>query len=354
MPTEIIKQYHKLIKKKIITILILFIIIVLMAIICLNIGTVHISFLNIIKSFFNCADKESQVIILNVRLPIVLAAIISGALLGLSGCVMQSILQNPMASPTTLGVSNGAVFGANFAIIVLGAGMVTTSQGTSVTINNPYIITIFAFLFSTLSSIIILLLSKKNHFRSEVIVLSGVALGSLFTAGTTLMQYFADDTKLASAIFWSFGDLSNANYIEIIIMFVLLVVSFIYFFINRWNYNAMTTGEENAKSLGVNIERVRLISLLLASLLCSTCVAFLGIIGFVGLIAPHLIKKFIGQDHRFSLISSMLTGSIILLIADALSRSLMNNVSLPIGAITSLFGAPFFLIILIKKKGNVQ
>ncbi len=352
MEQKSIHQYKQFIRKKYKVILILVILILIMSLICLQIGSSNLGFIKTFKALFRIGEEKNKVILWNIRIPIVLCALVCGASLALSGCIMQNILQNPMASPTTLGVSNGAVFGANFAIIVLQAGMVSTSQGVSVSIHHPYVTTICAFIFSILSAVFILLLSKKQKFQSETIVLAGVAIGSLFTALTTIMQYFADDTKLASAVFWSFGSLENASYLEIGIMFVILVISFIYFYFNRWNYNAMAQGEESAKSLGVPVERIRWVSLLLASLLCSVCVSFLGIIGFIGLLAPHSIKKFIGKDYRYYMIASMLTGSFILLVADALSRSLMNHISFPIGAITSLFGAPFFLILLFHQKGH--
>lgn len=350
MNDKTLTNYKKYIRKKILTIFILLIIVFILMILCLSVGSSNMGFIETLKAFFNIGDEANSIIIWRVRIPRTLAAIIAGSGLALAGCIMQSILKNPMASPTTLGVSNGAVFGANFAIIVLGAGAVSTSTNLSVTINNPYITTICAFVFAMISAITILLLSKRRKFASETIVLAGVALGSLFTAGTTIMQYFADDTKLSSAIFWTFGDLGNATYLKDLIMFVVVFVSFIYFFISRWNYNALSSGDETATSLGVKVSRTRFIGLLLSSLICAVCVSFLGIIGFIGLLAPHIIKRIVGSDHRFLLIASMLTGSAILLLADFVSRCFMQGISLPIGAITSLFGAPLFLWLLLKRK----
>ena len=355
MNDKTLTNYKKYIRKKILTIFILLIIVFILMILCLSVGSSNMGFIETLKAFFNIGDEANSIIIWRVRIPRTLAAIIAGSGLALAGCIMQSILKNPMASPTTLGVSNGAVFGANFAIIVLGAGAVSTSTNLSVTINNPYITTICAFVFAMISAITILLLSKRRKFASETIVLAGVALGSLFTAGTTIMQYFADDTKLSSAIFWTFGDLGNATYLKDLIMFVVVFVSFIYFFISRWNYNALSSGDETATSLGVKVSRTRFIGLLLSSLICAVCVSFLGIIGFIGLLAPHIIKRIVGSDHRFLLIASMLTGSAILLLADFVSRCFMQGISLPIGAITSLFGAPLFLWLLLKRKrGGTQ
>lgn len=350
MNDKTLTNYKKYIKKKILTILILLVIVFILMILCLSVGSSNMGFIETLKAFFNIGDEANSIIIWRIRIPRTLAAIIAGSGLALAGCIMQSILKNPMASPTTLGVSNGAVFGANFAIIVLGAGAVSTSTNLSVTINNPYVTTICAFVFAMISAITILILSKRRKFASETIVLAGVALGSLFTAGTTIMQYFADDTKLSSAIFWTFGDLGNATYLKDLIMFVIVFVSFIYFFISRWNYNALSSGDETATSLGVKVSRTRFIGLLLSSLICAVCVSFLGIIGFIGLLAPHIIKRIVGSDHRFLLIASMLTGSAILLLADFISRCFMQGISLPIGAITSLFGAPLFLWLLLKRK----
>ncbi len=347
-----ITLYKKHISKKLIIILILLVFVLLLSIISINVGSSWINPLEVIKAFFKIGDEKNILIVWNIRLPRVTAAIIAGAGLALSGCVMQNVLKNPMASPSTLGVSSGAVFGANFAIIILGAGMFHSTDGTSITINNPYLVSIIAFLFAMASTFIILSLSKYQKYSSEVIVLAGVAIGAIFTAGTTLIQYFSIDSQVAAAVYWSFGNLSRATKNENIIMFIIISLAFIYFYLRRWDFNAMAHGEDVAKSLGVRTESTRFISLLLSSLITAVCVSFLGIIGFVGLIAPHIMKRFLGSDNRFLLPASCLAGSALLLFSDTIGRILIKGISLPVGAVTALLGGPMFLYLIFYKKGR--
>ncbi len=347
---KLINEYHKNKKNKIIVFFILLILIIVFSLINLNVGYSNLSFIDVIKAIFNNGENSNVVIVYNIRLPRVLTAIIAGFGLAISGTIMQGVLKNPMASPSTLGTSNGAVLGANIAIILLGVGSISTSQGISVALKNPYITTILAFAFSMISIFLILLFAYKKRFSTETIVLAGVTLGMLFQALTIVIQYFADDSKLSSAIYWTFGDLGNATYQEILIMFIIILLSCFIFYIFSWHYNILASGDDIASSLGIKVTRTKIISLILSSLICATCVSFLGIIGFVGLLAPHIAKKIVGQDHRYSIIISGLIGSIILLFADFIAKIVIRGLVLPIGAITSIFGVPVLLWLLFKKK----
>lgn len=306
--------------------------------------------LQTLQGIFKTGEEKYSLIIWNIRMPRVLAAILAGGGLAISGLIMQSILKNPMASPSTLGVSNAAVFGANFAIIVLGFGVLNSSSSQDVSISNPYIVSLSALIFSILSVAIILILSRLKKFSSESIVLSGLAVGAIFSAATTIIQYFSDSNQLSTVIYWSFGNLSRATYLENLIMFVVIIGSFIYFFLNRLNYDALTSGFDTAKTMGVNIGVISIVSLFLASLITAVCVSFLGIIGFIGLMAPHIMKRLVGDNHKFLLPGSFLSGVAILLIADTISRVIVSGISLPVGAITSLFGGPMFIYLLIRGK----
>lgn len=347
-----IEGYRQHRARKYAILLSLLILVLVLTLLCINAGASKIPPLDVVKALLGIGERSNQMIVRNIRLPRVLAAIIAGAGLALSGCVMQTVLKNPMASPSTLGVSNGAVFGANFAIVVLNAGAFHSTHGESVSISNPYAVTVCAFVCALVSVLLILALSGRQGFSSETVVLAGVALGSLFSAGTTIIQYFAMDTQVAAAVFWTFGDLGRASMKEDLIMLAVILPSLVYFYCNRWNYNAMANGEEVAKSLGVRTERLRFWSLLLASMICAVCVSFLGIIGFVGLVAPQIMKRLVGSDHRFLLIGSALAGIALLLFADTLARSILSSVSLPVGAITSLLGGPMFLWMLLRRKGG--
>lgn len=343
-------RYERTIKHKNTLILILGICVILFSLVSIVVGSSNIGFLESIKAIFHQGSDKANLIVWNIRMPRLIAAIVSGFGLAAAGTVMQGVLKNPMVSPSTLGVSNAAVFGANIAIIVLGAGVFHSTDGSSLTISNPYLVSTIAFAFAFASVLLIMFVSKLRKFSPETIVLSGIAIGTLFSAGTTLIQYFSIDSQVAAAVYWTFGDLSRATYGEDLIMFIIVGIAFIIFYILRHKLNALASGEENAKSLGVNVELVRFIVLLLASLITAVCVSFLGIIGFIGLAAPQIIKRIVGNDMRYSLLASSLFGSVLLLICDTLARITIPGSNLPVGAITAIFGAPIFIFILFNNR----
>jgi iron complex transport system permease protein len=346
--------YTRFIKRKWLILLFLALGVLVMAVISVNAGSSAINPWEVIKTFFGFGSEKANLVIWHIRMPRIIAAIVAGAGLSVAGCVMQNNLKNPLASPSTLGIANAAAFGANLAIIVLGAGTVMYTAGEAVVINNPYLVTLCAFICSMGAAMIILALGKIRGFSPEAVILAGVALGSLFIAGTTLMQYFAPDIKIAAAIFWTFGDLGRVNWNETFIITAVIVVSAIYFILKRWDYNAMDSGEETAKSLGVRTEWTRFWGLLISSVITSVTVSFLGMIGFIGLIGPHIMRRIIGADHRFLIPASILAGAVLLLIADTLARTIIKPVVLPVGALTSLLGAPLFIYLLMKgmKEGS--
>lgn len=195
-----------------------------------------------------------------------------------------------------MGVSHGAMFGASLAII-LGAGYAESTGRIS--LDNPYAVVIFAFAGAMAAVGVILLLAKLKGLSPEAIILAGVAMSSLFVALTTFIQYFADELQLAAMVYWSFGDLGRATWREDVILLLVFAPVFAYFIVKRWDLNASAVGEEVAKSVGVEVERVRLVSTFLAALITAISVAFVGVIGFVGLIAPHLIRLIAGETTGF-------------------------------------------------------
>ena len=208
--------------------------------------------------------------------------------------------------------------------------------------------TISAFIFSMIATGIILGISKIRSASPEVMVLAGVALGSLFTAGTMFLQYFADDVQLAAMVFWTFGDTARASWSELGLITIVVLFSIVYFIYNRWNYNAIDAGDETAKGLGVNVERVRLWGMVIASFVTSIVVAFLGVIGFVGLICPHMVRKLIGDDHRFLIPATCVVGGLLLLAADTAARLILAPHLLPVAVLTSFLGAPVFIYLIIR------
>ena len=328
--------------------------VIILGIGCLFVGSSNMSFQDALDALLGGGTGAQSRIIWKIRVPRVLAAIIAGAGLAVAGLVMQTTLNNTMASPSTLGVSNAAVFGANLSIIAFAGGFLSTGNNlSSFDVGaNPYATSALAFLFSTVSILLILGLCTVRSFSPNVVVLAGMAIGSVWTAATTILQFYATDVGLSAAVVWSFGDLGRATYRTDAIMAVVVLAGFVFFMLMAWKYNALLSGEATAKTMGINVDALRFASLLLASVITAACVSFLGIIGFVGIICPHVTKKLLGQDHRVTLPVSCLSGSLLLLLADTLSRSLGSGSALPVGAITSLLGAPFFLTIIFSRKEN--
>ena len=326
--------------------------VVVMAIVCIFVGSSNMTLAEGFQALFGKGTDAAVRIIRNIRIPRVLAAIIAGAGLSSSGLIMQTNLNNSMASPSTLGVSNAAVFGANLSIIVFSGGFLSTGNNPQnmAAGANPFATSLMAFLFSVASILLILGLCKVRTFSPGVVVLAGIAIGAIWTAATTILQFYATDVGLSAAVIWNFGDLGRATYKTDLIMLVVVVVGIAFFQLMSWKYNAILAGDAAAKSVGVNVERLRFISLLLASVITAVCVSFLGVIGFVGIICPHIAKRILGAQHSYSLPATALLGSLLLLAADTLSRSIGSGSALPVGAITSLIGAPFFVAIIFSKK----
>lgn len=346
------EQYNVAKAKKLAIILILLALVFLFFVVSVFVGSGTLSFKEVFLAIFNKGSETARLIVRRIRFPRVIAALIAGGGLAVSGLVMQTVLKNPLASPTTLGVSNAAVFGANFAIIVVGAGAFHSTHGSWLSISNPYLVSTFSFLSAIIAAGSILLLARLKNLNASAIVLAGVAVSAIFQAGTTLIQYFASDTQVASAVYWTFGDLGRASYKTDLIMFIVVAVSTLFFFLKRWDFSAMSGGLAYAKTLGVNTRFMTIMSLLLASLITSVTVSFLGIIGFVGLTAPQFMKRIVGDDYRFLLPSSFLAGALLLLISDILGRLPIFGTSVPVGVVTSLIGGPVFLAILLRRKKN--
>ena len=333
-------------KKRIITLSILSASLVVLFIASIFIGSSNISFIEGLKGLFGQSTRVNNIIVQNIRLPRIIAAILVGTALSISGVIMQTVSNNVMASPSTLGVSNAAVLGANIAIVIIGGGVIAFNGG-NITISNPYLTSGIAFAFALGGTLLVLGLSRIRKFNNATTVLVGVTFGTFCTGATTIIQYFASDTTLATAVYWSFGDLGRAGYIDDLIIFVVTAISLVFFIIFAYRYNALLLGEDTSRTLGINLNVFRFISLLLASLLTAVCVSLVGIIGFIGLIIPQVMRKLVGNDHKFLIPSSALFGSVVLLISDIIARTILNGLSLPVGAVTSILGAPIFILILL-------
>lgn len=349
-PLDHLHSYDAFIKRKRLIFAISVILTVVIALFAVSAGSLDIPVAEVVRVLFGSGTAQSQTVVMNIRLPRVVAAILVGATLATSGAVMQCVLQNPLASEATLGISQGAAFGAALGIIVFGGGVVNSdSAATAISINNPYIVTLCAFVCGSFSTAVIIILSQfKKELGPSGLILAGIALSSMFLSGSTLLQYFADDTKISAVVFWTFGNLGGKSWTELLILAVVFLASLVYFLLNRWNFNAMSGGADTAKSLGVNTRAVMLVSMGISSLAASVAVTFVGIISFLGLIAPHIMRRFVGNDYRFLIPASAAAGALILVLADTFGRLIIAPVILPIGAITSFLGAPMFLYLLFR------
>lgn len=343
------EEYREYSFKKTALIAAFFLGLIIAAFYTLSHGPVSISFNNILNSLLKKSiSSRYDLIIWNIRLPRLLTAIVAGAGLSISGTAMQSILRNPLGSPFTLGLSHAAAFGAALSVMLINTGRMHSSVGDAVSHTSPWMTSAFAFLFCMAATLIILFLSYLRKSKPEIIILSGVALGSLFTAATMFLQYFADDVQLSAMVFWTFGDLSRASWNELGCIMGVLVFSLAFFYHNRWNYNALSAGDETAQSLGVSVQSVRVTGLIVAALLTSVIISFLGVIGFVGLICPHISRCLVGGDHRYLLPLSAVMGSLLLVMADFAGVTIMAPHTLPVAILTSFIGAPVFFYLLIR------
>lgn len=349
IPTE----YRAYVGRKTLFLIALILLTIALFIAAVSLGAVRIPVWDVARAFLGFGDDPRfSVIIRGIRLPHALAALLAGAGLAAAGAAMQSILRNPLGSPFTLGISQAGAFGAAFSVMLLGTGTMQSTLMGAVSIINPYLTTLSAFVACMATSLIIIAIARIRGASPEVMVLSGVALGSLFSAGTMFLQYFADDVQLAAMVFWTFGDVGRAGWSEVGFMAVIVTVAMLFFTINRWNYNAIDAGDETARGLGVRVGLVRLTGMLVASLLTAVIVSFLGIIGFVGLVCPHIVRRIIGDDHRFLLPASALTGACLLLAADMAARMMFAPRILPVAILTAFFGAPTFLYLLIRRRNR--
>ena len=341
--------YEGLQRKKLLALLITIALLLVAVVISAGTGSIKLTPWEVISTLFGGGDSLSRVALFENRLPRTVAAILVGAALGMSGAVMQCVLNNPLASASTLGVSQGAAFGAAVGIIVFGGGVTATGGAYAVQIDNPYIVTLCAFVCGSASTVVIVAISRlRRDLGPGALVLAGVALSSLFTGGSTLPEHFADDTQLGAVVFWTFGDLGSTNWSELAMLLAVDVAALIYFLLKRWDYNAIHSGSDTAASLGVNVKTVTLVSMTVCTVASALAVSFVGIISFIGLVAPHAMRRFVGDDYRWLLPCSAAGGALLLILADLVSRVLIAPTILPVGAITSFLGAPVFLYLLLK------
>lgn len=286
------------------------------------------------------ASPSTQVIVWNIRLPVALTALAVGAALGLSGAVMQTILHNPLASSYTLGISAGAGFGASLVIVL----------GWSLPIPEAYAVAFNAMLFAGLSCAGVYGIAGARGATSEALVLAGIALLFLFQALTALLQMIASPEALQQVVFWLFGSLQKASWTKLAVLTAALLLCLPPLAGDIWALTAMKLGDARAAALGVKVRSLRLRSFALISGLTGVAVAFVGTIGFVGLVAPHVARMTLGEDQRGFLPASALLGALLLSVASVASKTVRPGAILPIGIVTALIGVPFFIWIVIRNR----
>jgi iron complex transport system permease protein len=282
-----------------------------------------------------------RVVMWEVRLPIALMAVAVGAALSLAGAQMQTILNNPLASPFTLGISAAAGFGAALGL-AFGVKLFPVAA--------EYMVPLNAFLMAMLAAFLIHLLSLRRGVTAETIVLLGIALVFTFNALLALVQYFATEQAVAAVVFWTMGSLTKATWPKLGLTCLVIAIALPLLARRAWGLTALRLGDDRAASLGVDVKRLRLETLILVSLLASFPVAFVGTIGFVGLVGPHLARMMIGEDQRFFIPASILAGALVLSVSSVVSKTLIPGAIFPIGVVTSLIGLPFFMALVLGSR----
>lgn len=283
-------------------------------------------------------------IICEVRLPRILTACVAGASLAVCGAAVQSLMNNPLASPYTLGISSGASFGATLAI-VMGFSMGTFIGAYGVAFN--------AFLFGMVPVIVVLLISRAVRLSPVALILIGVAISQFFGSLSTLVFLGADEGSIEAAYLWDIGSLTNVTWSDFRLMAIMMVVGSILLYTVSWKFNILTLGEDSAKTMGVDVEKFRVLALALLALMTMSVVAFVGVIGFIGLMAPHMVRAVIGSDNRYVLPASLVAGALTLLVADSIAR-IASADALPVGTVMALFGAPVFLYLIMKRNSQFK
>ncbi|ARD66701.1 FecCD family ABC transporter permease [Eubacterium limosum] len=285
-------------------------------------------------------NQTELTVLMQLRLPRITMALVSGIGLGISGLVMQAITGNKMASPFTTGLSNAAAFGASLAIIFGFMPFGSNQVGT----------VMMAFVLAFICAAMVYGIASAKGMGKTTIILIGIALNYFFSALNASMQYVANEQQLSAIVHWTFGSLSEITWEQILVVSVILLLTFPFIVRFAWHYNLLSTGDESAVALGVNVMRLRLLSGIAVTLISSAIVSFTGVIGFVGLVAPHIARLLIGGDYRALIPLTALSGAILLIAADTVGRVVVSPVIIPVGIVVSFIGVPVFIYLIVKEQ----
>lgn len=325
-------------KNNIIIFIALVILVVLVLFISLFIGTNSVSFIDLIKTLFNSSDENALMIVKQIRMPRVIMACITGAALSVSGCVFQGILRNPLADPFTLGISGGAAFGAALGVVFTGL------------IASWFLVPLFAFAGSLVSVFAVYFLSSKKQFSSNSMILSGVVISYVFSSFVMLIFSLSKSHQIQAAFLWLMGSFSSFDERLLQIVIPVIIIGIVFILLNGNIINLIAVGGDKSKTLGVNTKKTTKILFLTASLITACAVSMCGVIGFVGLMMPHIMRKIVGANHITLIPASALAGAAFLPLCDTLSRVVFAPVIIPVGVITSIIGGAFFIFLFFKSK----
>ena len=340
-------EYRKLTTKRIGFIAVCAVACLLLSIYAATVGSYPISSGDVFNSILDAIlgrtpeDYGIYHIVVNLRMPAIVTALVCGFGLAIAGVCMQSMLKNPLADPYTMGISSGAGFGAALAMI-LGIEII----GGAGTVAN-------AFVFAILPAMVILFLSKFRNATPTMMILCGIALMYLFNAATQLFMLIADPEDLSAVYKWMIGSVDGTSMNEAVIVLIVAILGTIYVQYMSNQLNLMGLGDESAKTLGVDVERKRLILLIVVTLVAATVVSFTGIIGFIGLVAPHMVRAIIGTDNKYLIPASGFFGAFLLLLSHLVAMTIAQPTVLPVGVITSCIGGPLFLFLILRNSKEV-
>jgi len=341
--SETVKTFNSSIKFKVLFILASVAIIIIATSYAVTVGALSIGFLEVYEIIFDHLTgnitSSFDYIVWNVRLPRVVAGIIGGAGLAVCGAIMQSVLKNPMADPYTTGVSSGAMFGATIGMTL----------GFAAALGNNSVV-ILAFIFSLVPTLVIAGMSKFANTTPTTVIMAGIGIMYIFNAFTTVLMLNADSSDLNRIFYWQTGSLSLINgWSSIPVMFILVTAGLVISMFLSGKLNVLATGDDSAKALGINADRMRLICLILVGLVSASIVSYTGLIGFVGLVCPHIVRMFIGADNRYLIPAVALFGGALMLIADVIGKVVISPSVLPVGVVMSFIGGPVFLWMVLRR-----
>lgn len=320
-----------------------------MSIVCLIadilIGSQGLSLYQVLNAIFHplSSDIVSRIIVWDIRMPMSLMAPLVGGALALAGAQMQTTLNNPLADPYTFGVSAAAGFGAS---------LVITNVVSISFIPTEYQVAFMAFIMCLLTTFMIAAVSSLKRISVEGVMLFGVAIMFAYDSMLTMMQYIATETQLQTLVFWQMGSLDRGSWEKITILAILLPIVLAIMMKDSWKLSTLKIGQERAESMGINVNRLRVKTLLLVSIITSLSVSFVGAVGFVGLVAPHIARMILGEDQRYFLPASFLLGAVLLELTSIASKSIMPGMILPLTVVMSMIGIPFFIFLIVKKGGK--